>query len=221
MDPDTFIERAEELFDLAPIREVWFAELEDYAEIARCKHLLRLRALDLTGSGLSQHFDPVPLIKSRYLANLTTLRLGGQDDNGHLDMKGIRGLIAARHLGNVEELDLSGNWLNQFDPATFATFLSARNLPSLRNLNLEGVGVMDGGAADLASTPWVGRLQGLDLRRNLIGERGARAILETPLLEKITLLDLRDNLRSEEESLPISRETRQALTERFGERVRL
>ena len=222
MDPDTFIESAGELFALAPIREVWFGELEDYDDIARCKHLRRLTALDLTGSGLSRHFGPAPLIRSPNLKNLTVFRLGGQDDNGHLDREGIEALVWTQHLGKVEVLDLSGNWLNQFDPNTFTFFLTAKNLPALRELDLARVGLRSEEVATLATTPWVAQLRVLNLYCNPIGEYGARALLGSPWLANVEMLDLRKCLDSTgplDDPLPISPATRQALTERFGPRV--
>jgi uncharacterized protein (TIGR02996 family) len=216
-------EDGKRLFSLAPIREVRLGEEEEYEDLAKCKWLLRLRTLDLTGSGLSKHFGPAPLLRSRYLANLTTLRLCGQDDNGHLDIEGVRALIRSKHLGKLEELNLSGNWLNQFNRGTVGTFLAMDNMPALRALFLRGVGVLDAGAEAIASTPWMARVKVLDLSRNTIGDRGLRVLLESPLLAGIERLDLRNNLDREafEDSQPIRPATRRLAKQRFGERVLL
>lgn len=214
------------LFGLAPIREIRLGEEEEYGELAKWKGFLRLRSLDLTGSGLSDHFNPGPLIRSRYLANLTALGLGGQDDNGHLDLTGVRALLRSKHLGRLEELDLSGNWLNQFDPGTIEYLLTAKNLTSLRRLDLSRVGLRDEDAEAIAATPWVARLEVLNLGHNSIGDRGARAILESRHLDDIQQLDLRDNIETAQiadlfERDVISPETKRRLAKRFGKRVLL
>jgi uncharacterized protein (TIGR02996 family) len=223
-DGEIMAEEGDRVFELAPIREIKFADLEEYADLAKCKWFLRLNALDLKGSGLSHYFDPAPLIKSRYLANLKRLRLAGEDDNGHLDLKGVKALVAAKYLGNVEDLDLSGNWLNQFNSGTFAHFLTAKNLPALRKLYLRGVGIRDDGAERLAATRWAEQLTHLDLSRNSIGDRGARAVLASPHLKKLESLDLTGNIDSPRQVFddgqePISAETKRRLKARFGKKV--
>lgn len=216
---EALAEDGERLFALAPVRELYLNDTEEYGALAKCKWLLRLRALDLKGSGLSHHFDPAPLIGSPYLANLTALGLGGEDDNGHLDIHGIRALVASPHLGRLESLDLSGNWLNA---EAFAHFLTAANLPALRTLNLRSVGIGDEGAVALAAVPWVSRMKVLDLAKNGIGDSGARALAAAPLAS-IENLDLRDKfiLLPHNDSDSVSEETKQLLRERFGSRVRL
>src|SRR5262249_23230049 len=57
-DPDTFIEHAEELFARAPVREIRFAEVGDFEELAKCKHLLRLDALEFSGTNLTEEDNP-------------------------------------------------------------------------------------------------------------------------------------------------------------------
>jgi uncharacterized protein (TIGR02996 family) len=91
-DGEIMIEEGERVFALAPIRELVLADEEEYEDLAKCKWLLRLHTLDLKGSGLSEHFGPAPLIRSKYLANLKSLCLAGEDDNGHLDEVGLRAL---------------------------------------------------------------------------------------------------------------------------------
>lgn len=212
---------ANRLFALAPIRELLFHDIQDtdeFAAVAKCEWLLRLHTLDLTGSTLGFSY-PAPLIQSPYLANLKTLRLGGEDDNGHLDQAGIGALLAARHLNGVETLDLGGNWLDAFEPNTFALFLTQTNLPALRTLNLARVGIDDDGVQALAATPWARNLKSLDLRWNSVGELGARAILESPLLAGLEHLDLSKNSRIEDEQDGIWPETRERLKQRFAGRV--
>jgi len=214
-DGEIMVEEGDRVFALAPIREIVFADEEEYGELAKCKWLLKLHTLDLKGSGLSHHFDPTPLIRSRYLANLTALCLAGEDDNGHLDMAGVEALVSSKYLGKVEELDLSGNWLNQFDRNTVITLLRAENLPALRRLLMRGVGLDEVDAAVIAQSAWLSKLKQLNLSRNTIRAPGMMSLAKSRHLAGLELLDLRDNL----EPLPDS--VRQSLKDRFGDRVLL
>jgi uncharacterized protein (TIGR02996 family) len=222
VEAETLVESGAELFATAPIRAVRLPDEEDFADLARCKHLLRLRSIDLTASGLSGGFGPARLFRSRYLANLTSLLARGYDDNCHLDLPGIRGITGSKYLGNLKHLDVGDNWFG--DKGT-VELLKATNLPALERLGFEGVGMEDEGAVALAATPWLARLKQLDLVANSIGERGARALLECPFLEKMELLDLRDNRTGADEDAedgePIRRATLRALRQRFGKRVLL
>jgi uncharacterized protein (TIGR02996 family) len=218
---ETLGEQGAELFAAAPIRAVRLPDEEDFSDLAKCKHLLRLRSIDLTLSGLSSNFGPEELFRSRYLANLTTLLACGHDDNCHLDVKGIRGIVRSKYLGNLKHLDVGDNW---FGAEGTIELLKAKNLVSLEQLSFAGVDMQDQGAVAVAGTPWVAQLRQLDLASNSIGERGARALLESPFLEKIELLDLRENLtaRSDDEDAEAIRpDTVRALRRRFGKRVLL
>jgi uncharacterized protein (TIGR02996 family) len=215
---ETLVECGRELFAAAPIRGVRMPDEESFDELAKCKHLLRLRLIDLTASGLSSNFGPARLFRSRYLANLETLMPQGYDDNCHLDVAGIRGIVRSKYLGRLKHLDVSNNW---FGAEGTVALLGPSNLTSLQRLDLEGVGMGDEGAVALAGTPWLARLKQLSLIANGIGDRGARALLESPILDSIEQLDLRDNEAQDEDTAPVSRETRRRLRQRFGKRVLL
>lgn len=210
---ETLVEAGSELFAQAPIREVWLADEEDYDELAKCPHLLRLRVIDLEMAGLSEGFGPAKLFRSRYLAKLRTLHACGYDDNCHLDIPGIRGIVTSKHLGNLTHLDLSCNW---FGAAGTRELLKAANLTSLDRLEFEGVGMGDEGAIALAATPWMTQIKSLNLVANDIGEAGARAILESPHLSGLTEIDLRDNESAYEDHTPITQATKRQLQARYG-----
>jgi uncharacterized protein (TIGR02996 family) len=220
---EALVESGGLLFARAPILTVRLPDDEDFTALARCKHLLRLRCLDLTGSGLSSNFGPAKLFRSRYLANLTSLLACGYDDNCPLDVEGARSIIRSKYLGNLKHLDVSNNW---FGTEGTVELLKAKNLASLERLELEGVGMEDEGTIAIAGTPWLAQLKELSLVANGIGERGARALLESPFLAKLEQLDLRDNRTTREEegpedSEPIHPTTRRGLRERFGKSVLL
>jgi uncharacterized protein (TIGR02996 family) len=223
---ETLIESGSELFAAAPIRGVRLPVEEDFTDLARCKHLLRLHSLDLSGSPLNRGSNVARLFRSRYLANLTTLvAVGycGWDEDPHLDVAGLRAIAGSKYLAKLKHLDVCYNW---FGPKGTVELLKAANLTSLERLRCEDVALGDEGAVALAASPWIGRLKQLDLAHNLIGERGMSAVLESPFLEKSERLDLRHNLTQPEpsqvpEAEPVTRATLRALRQRFGKRVLL
>jgi hypothetical protein len=194
---------------------------DDFDRLSRCKHLLRLRSLDLTTSGLSSGFGPARLFRSRYLANLTTLIARGDDDNCHLDVPGIRGIVGSKYLGNLRHLDVGANWASGFGDEGTLELLKAGNLTSLERLGIDAVGMGDEGAVALAATAWMRQLKHLDLSHNDIGDRGARALLESPYLKDIQVLDLSGNESAREAFEPIHEDTLRKLRRRFGKRLLL
>ena len=230
-DPETFAERAEELFALAPIRSLRFGELEEYEDVAACKHLLRVTALDLTGSGMTTEydFDVNRLFRSKYLANLTTLVACGKDDNGHLDGGGMRALAATKYLAKLERLDISDNWMfgtHQYPPRATACRKAlwelGENKPALRELRLHNIGLLDGDVSGLVGQAWVDRLRVLDLSGNGLAETGCRALCESKYLANLERLDLTGNEYHDTEAntlTPLSPAARRMLKARFGKRV--
>jgi hypothetical protein len=71
----------------------------------------------------------------------------------------------------------------------------------------------DAGAVALAECPHLASLGWLDLASNQVGDRGGLALARSPHLERIVRLDLRDN--------GLGARAREALRERFGERVQV
>jgi uncharacterized protein (TIGR02996 family) len=211
----------ERLFRLAPIRALNFQSEPDYAPLARGKWLMHLRALRLT-AGAVDEFVPAPLLRSRHLANLTTLEVCGNDSyEPLLGLSEVRALVGSKHLRTLEHLDLSGNCFNESNWTPFECFLARANFPQLRKLNLRCTILNDDGAELLADTPWVTQLRELDLSVNEIRERGLRAILASPYLANIERLDLSDGIERVdyfEPDHPINEAKRQ-LVERFGNRI--
>lgn len=230
-DGEIMVEEGDRLFALAPVREMVFADEEEYEELAKCKWLLRLHTLDMKGSGLSRYFDPRPLIRSKYLANLTTLILAGEDDNGHLDSLGMQALAATKHLVKLERLDLGHNWMfgPHHDPpeetkSRKALWKLGENKPALRELCLRDTGLRDGEVSGLAYQSWVSRLRVLDLSRNGIADDGCRSLCESKFLANLERLDLTRNAQYDEAagtSTPLSPVAKRMLKKRFGKRVAL
>ena len=162
--------------------------------------------------------DIAPLLKSRYLANISTLRLCGEDDNGHLGIEGIESLAKNKNLANLRHLDLSGNW---FGPDGIPPLVEAVWLPNLRRLELEGVGIANEGVDWLAGATGFRSLRVLNLVSNSIGERGGQRILNTSWFEQLELLDLRDHVGENYIDEPLTATTVDLLKQKFGARIRL
>ena len=232
MDESTFAQIGDELFALTPLREVAFPEAEEFADLAKCKFLLRLNALDLTGARLTtEYFDTAKLLRSKYLANLTTLLACGHDDNGHLDAGGMKALAETTHLTRLERLDLSDNWMfgtHQYAPRATACRKAlvklGENKPALRELRLHNIGLLDGDVSGFVGQPWVSRLRVLDLSGNGLAESGCRALCDSKHLANLERLDLSGNEYHDPEEntlTPLSPAVQRMLKKRFGKRVKL
>ncbi len=221
--------RGDKLFHRAPIRALRLPDEEDFSDLARCKHLLRVHTLNLTYSGLSRNFDFMMLPYSKYVANLTSLIARGIDDNGHLDGEGLQAIATSPHLTALRHLDISNNWL--FNVRThyerdriIRHLLALGDLPALTDLRLGHIEAPPDLILSLAEQPWLRRLKVLDLSGNRVANEGARALTESPHLTQIEQLDLRNLGLIDLETgadLRLSPEVKQLLKQRFGERVLL
>ena len=230
-DGEIMIEEGERVFALAPIRELVLADEEEYGDLAKCKWLLRLHTLDLKGSGLSHHFNPAPLIRSKYLANLRSLCLAGEDDNGHLDAVGLRALAATKHLTKLERLDISRNWMfgESIAPGREANcreelWKLGERMPALRELRLGSIGLRDADVSGLVDRPWVSQLRVLDLRYSSFGEPGCRALCESKHLANLEKLILTETEYYDDAAgtfVPLEASTVRMLKKRFGKKLEL
>jgi antitoxin component YwqK of YwqJK toxin-antitoxin module len=192
--------------------------------------------LDLRSNDIGEQ-GALALGESAALAHLEQLRLG---DNP-LGDEGCRALVASPHLARLCVLELSAGIGNQKPPtaalgralidAPMASHLEELYLPGaalgtegaqalarapllrLRQLNLQGNALGDGGAIALAGSEALTSLRSLDLSGNGIGDDGALALARSPHLAALEWLQLG---RAE-----VSREAREALRARFGDRVKL
>jgi uncharacterized protein (TIGR02996 family) len=230
MDVNTFIARGAEAFALAPIRGLRLQDAQSLDNLAGSKDLLRLHALNLRGAVLSADGSDAPvLFRSKYLANLTTLLAPGYDDNGQLDVDGLRALAGTKHLKSLTRLDISDNWLfggfnSKTSEAACRKLLLklGENMPALCELRLHGMGLGDGEVGDLVGQKWVNRLRVLDLSGNRISETGCRALCKSKYLTRLERLDVADNESRDEESGaygPLDPASRRRLKARFGKRV--
>jgi uncharacterized protein (TIGR02996 family) len=118
-------------------------------------------------------------------------------------------LLASPHLRHLRELHLNRVGLNGDVVRTLA---GLPNLENLRKFSLKLIQVGDQEIAALADEPLLGRLTSLCCSWGNLTDAGAQALAASPHLDNLKDLDLRGNDA-------ISRETRQLLYVRFGNRV--
>jgi uncharacterized protein (TIGR02996 family) len=146
------------------------------------------------------------LVACSALARLRRLDLR----NNFLQPRGLQELASCRFLTGLEGLNLDGNVLGTGG----VQFLMEQPLiASLKELALGGNSLCNDGATLLAASPHLAKLRRLRLTRNGIGIPGAMDLAASPHLANLELLDVRDNY--------LGTAGRQALRERFGDRVRM
>jgi uncharacterized protein (TIGR02996 family) len=119
-------------------------------------------------------------------------------------------LLAAGLRAGPESLCLAGTGLNA---ARVEVLAGTAAIAGLRVLNLSANPVGNAGAAAIAASPHLPNLLVLDLSYCQVGDDGVRAILDSPPADRLVMLDLTGS--------PASAETKQELTARMGDRVRV
>ena len=85
-------------------------------------------------------------------------------------------------------------------------------------LRLANIGFNDAHAREIAATPWLGQLNVLDLRRNVLDGAGMVALAESPHLAGLEELDVRLPTGA---VAPMSDAVRERLRTRFAPRLRV
>jgi uncharacterized protein (TIGR02996 family) len=124
---------------------------------------------------------------------------------------GVKALTAARGLAGLRMLDLSDNRLG---PVAVKVLAGCGGFRGLRVLNLTNNPLGDAGASALAESRALSGLLELDLRDTGVGYAGALALARSPHLSGLLRLDLRNR-----DQRPLADAAREALFERFGDRV--
>lgn len=167
----------------------------------------QLQHLDLSDNPLLGVQGVTALAESGMVRGLRILNLSKTRPG----VPGVKALTEAGGLGGLRMLDLSENSLG---PVAVKTLANCGGLRGLRVLNLTKNLVRDAGAVALAASRSLAGLLELDLRDADVGSAGAIALAESPHLENLLRLDLRSH-----DGRPFSNAARDALTERFGDRV--
>jgi Leucine-rich repeat (LRR) protein len=149
--------------------------------LAHSPHLARLTELSLSsvwGKSVEELHD------SRYLKNLTVLRISGDFSEG------IPGLLCCPFAKKLRVLELDETGARDRHAEAIA---DCRHLTRLERLSLGNNGIGDDGLRALASRARMPRLRRLVLDRNQIGSEGARALCDSTLVRELCLLDLSYN----------------------------
>jgi hypothetical protein len=199
--------------------------------LAQTPSLAGLRALDLRGNPLGVR-GMQELADSPYLTQLTHLSLEGtalRDD-------GVGVLAESPRFATLMVLDLRGNRMTVRGLRALA---ASPHLKRLTRLGLWYNRLGDRGAAELAASPFLAQLRHLSLGYNGLGPRGIRALAGSPNLSGLTRLHLGVDRYGAEGALALarspylnpqavlslaycedlSRETRNLLKARLGERI--
>jgi uncharacterized protein (TIGR02996 family) len=102
---------------------------------------------------------------------------------------------------------------NPLGPEGVRPLLAGPLASAVRHLDLEATELGDAGAEVVAGSPVLSSVRWLQLPQNHISDRGAIALAESPHLDEVGSLDLSRNA--------IGARGKEALTKRFGNRVRL
>ncbi len=170
LDAEGLLRDGEEVFRLAPIRNLELLVAGDQAEtVADCPLLGRLHGLDLSYP-VSNLAGLTTLLASPHLTGLRSLRLRT------LPGGAAHALFVADNFPRLATLDLGSNNLGAEGLAP----LLALPWPELRTLHLNANSLTDAGAVALASSPLLGKLTGLDLAFNNVGTAGTEALARSP-----------------------------------------
>jgi uncharacterized protein (TIGR02996 family) len=124
---------------------------------------------------------------------------------------GVQMLAARRIPESVRSLDLAAN---QLSSERIQLLAGRAELANLKSLILAGNPLGNAGATTLFTSPHLAGLKVLDLSYCQVGDEALRALLDnSPLADGLNLLNLTGS--------PASAETKQAVKDRMGDRVRL
>jgi uncharacterized protein (TIGR02996 family) len=206
-----FLDHAEELFRLGPIRAVFLSEARDLihalasfspvsrvqmlsfiGQELRCEdlrvlcgspHLTQLTGLDLFHNHLDTEAVGV-LRQAPFFPRLDSLNLGSNRDIG---ATAVEYLVDVQESVQLKKLDLKFNTLG----AAGVQALTSNRLfyRALTHLNLSRCDISTAGARALAHAG--GQLTRLQLNNNALGDDGVQELAESPALAKLTQLHLR------------------------------
>ncbi len=158
------------------------------AEWVHCKHFDRLERLDAgwnqIGNGTAK-----ALAETEALNNLRVLEL----ERSYIDAEGIAEFVKGRVAGQLQELNLTANKLNDEAVQMLA---GAPGLGGLKILRLSQNQIGDAGARALGESTHLTGLTNLYLGRNYFGPEGAKAVYETRTLTQLKVLMLQEGVET-------------------------
>ncbi len=182
-----FFSYADQLFDLAPIREAWLFDVtaEQMTPLANSPHLEKLTSLNLGLNSIGNN-GARSLANSPHVKNLKQLDLS----NNEIGNDGARSLANSPHVKNLKQLDLSNNEIGNDGARAIAESPHLENLTSLR-MGCNEIGIT--GIRALANSQHMEKLTNLDLSINEIGDGGVQALASSPHMQNLTDLSLMNN----------------------------
>jgi uncharacterized protein (TIGR02996 family) len=208
---EIFLQRADELLALAPVREVHLLGALDHCRnLALMPQLRRLRGLDLHANHLNEHAIDL-LFRSPYLDQLTHVDLSNNEISfrtgwkpfamaplpclnhlnlglNHLGVQSMETLGASPILTQLTSLDLHGNRI--LSPGLVHLLHGPPSL-QLTSLTLAWSGITAQGVFELANSIRMRSLTKLDLEWNTLGDDAIRALAGSPHLANLIELNLR------------------------------
>jgi uncharacterized protein (TIGR02996 family) len=197
----TFLERAADLFRVAPVRSVHFTGItpESLTALGACPFLARLTGIDLRWNEIRDQ-GVTTLLHAPHLGELRSLCLNSTG----VTEAGVEALAASARLTHLNVLDL-GTYGRGFTPNQVGTqgaeaLAGSPHLRQLTSLILGappeyygGNAIGTAGCLALAGSAILDSVHTLDLSTNGIEDAGARALAESPHAARLTTLDLRGN----------------------------
>lgn len=172
---DEFLKAVPALFDRTPLRQVRFrgdyGVKDQLAELVKCPHLSRLRAIDVSRGGWESG-GAKRLAECAYLDGIEELSL-------HWEPEAIEHLAASGMLGRLRMLTAGG-----IDDQRASLIGEAGN--RLTALHIGGR-LSDAGLSALAGSPRLDQLRELSLSSDTVGADGIAALVVHPSLERLRL----------------------------------
>jgi uncharacterized protein (TIGR02996 family) len=177
-----FLKRAPDIFKLMPVRRAFLrAGSRRMAALAACPYLARLSGLEFHHTSMGDD-GLAALTASPHLGNLTRLKLyccGFHE-------AGIHALRRPHAFQRLEHLDLGMNQIGSSGVTTLAQFPLLANVRSLRLTSTAG----GDGIAALGASPFLGRLEELDLSSNQLDTGATESLAQAPQFTQLAKLRL-------------------------------
>ncbi len=163
-----FLQHADELFSIAPIRNVRLLDVgSSLSRIVDCPMLSRLNALTIYAQHRGEDL-PKALASSPYLENLTGLNLG----RNRLGDRGAELIATSTRFKNLSQLDLRDNAIGDQGASAFG---ESSQLKCLNSLELGRNEIGRRGLEDLVCSPTLEGLRHIGLTLNYVGAQRSGA----------------------------------------------
>ena len=195
--PEDFLQNADELFAVAPVREAYLGYIFDNGRgLADCPHLARLHELSLTFSGSKPNL--AELLSSHHISELRSLivKFYQEHPTGSfeeaapvLQDEDAVSLAECAKLSNLRALDLGCHLIG---PEGISALAESRNLQRLECLNITYNPLGGEGIRRLCCSQLLERLTELQMYNTQTGDEGWRALgaAKPNRLQKLTIGDL-------------------------------